>query len=472
MGEAEKLAFTFGDFRLGAHLLEHRGALVPLAPKAVDLLYLLASHAPAIVTKEEIFEAVWPGTFVVESSLARNVSVIRKALEERAEGPFIETIPKRGYRFVAPVTGGQDAGPGAAATAGAPAMARRFPLRFPRRWLVYGGLAAAAAWAIWIAQRSPSRVEEAAEERIGHHILRQGTPAAARKAVESFEKAAREQPNSAGAHAGLAQSLAMLPTLGAGGTRDLHRAREEARLALKLDAKHPSALLADGLTRLLLDWDLSGAESAYRRVLALDPKRVDAYFFYAQLLSWTGRGAEAVALLERARRIDPVSPVIGAKLGHVHYEQKQFDRAAAEFQAVLEREPHYSLAHYYLGLTYGFLGRYEEAERELAAAELNPGLVATDRAWLRLRQGDAGPARRAYADMLRMTDAGQVDRGTPLLLAVALGDFPRAYRALAEAAERREAMFLGALSDPRLEALRRDAGYAAFLAKRLPGARR
>jgi DNA-binding winged helix-turn-helix (wHTH) protein/tetratricopeptide (TPR) repeat protein len=460
--------YAFGDFRLDPAILEHRGTLVPLAPKALDLLYLLVSRAPAMVTKEEIFDAVWPGTFVVESSLARNVSVIRKALEERAAGPFIETIPKRGYRFVAPleqVGGGEAKAPAPTeAIPAAPSDPSSAPWSRNRRItaIALTGMAAIALAAmLWILRPPPPEVDQA-DERIAQHLVSKVTPAELRKAIAYFEKAVKEHPSSASAHAGLAKALALLPGFGAGGQPELLRAREEAQVALRLDGNHPAALLALGITQGVTDWDFAGSERSLRRAIAADPRRADAYFALSQLLSFNGRAGESLDLMERARRLDPVSPLLGTQYGRLLYNQRQFERAATELRAVLEREPHFTLAHYYLGLTYGFLGRYGDADRHLSAAELNEDVLKTDRAWLSLQRGDPKPARDRYAEVRRMVENGQVGPTSTLLLAVALGDFDEALSGLEKGLPSRDGAILVVHSDPRLEPLRGDPRYRAF----------
>ncbi len=85
-------------------LLLKSGKAVPLTPKAFDLLAFLASNPGRLLTKDELMQAVWPDAVVEESNLAYNVSAIRKALgEDGLSERFIETVPKRGYRFIAPI---------------------------------------------------------------------------------------------------------------------------------------------------------------------------------------------------------------------------------------------------------------------------------------------------------------------------------------------------------------------------------
>ena len=94
----------FGPFRLDAakRVLWRDGAIVPLPPKAVDLLVALVEQRGDVVTKDELMKRVWPDTFVEEANLSVNVSALRKALgEDDAGRPYIETLSRRGYRFAA-----------------------------------------------------------------------------------------------------------------------------------------------------------------------------------------------------------------------------------------------------------------------------------------------------------------------------------------------------------------------------------
>jgi TolB-like protein/Tfp pilus assembly protein PilF len=98
--------FEFGAYRLEAQsgMLFREGAHVPLPPKAAELLVALVQAAGSALTREELLQRLWPNTVVEEGSLSSQISLLRKALGERPKAQdFIETLPKRGYRFVAPV---------------------------------------------------------------------------------------------------------------------------------------------------------------------------------------------------------------------------------------------------------------------------------------------------------------------------------------------------------------------------------
>ena len=98
--------YEFGPFRLNAteHLLQRGDELVPLTPKVIDTLLLLVQNTGHVVEKNVLMQELWPDSFVEESSLTQNISLLRRALSEGNGSPsYIETIPKRGYRFVADV---------------------------------------------------------------------------------------------------------------------------------------------------------------------------------------------------------------------------------------------------------------------------------------------------------------------------------------------------------------------------------
>jgi DNA-binding winged helix-turn-helix (wHTH) protein/TolB-like protein/Tfp pilus assembly protein PilF len=99
-------SYKFGNFQLDPteHLLLRDGQAVPLTPKTFDLLVFLVSHPGRLVTKDQILAAVWPESFVEEANLTVSVSALRKALGERpGEKQYIDTVPKKGYRFTAAV---------------------------------------------------------------------------------------------------------------------------------------------------------------------------------------------------------------------------------------------------------------------------------------------------------------------------------------------------------------------------------
>jgi Tol biopolymer transport system component/DNA-binding winged helix-turn-helix (wHTH) protein len=97
--------YEFGSYRLDIRerILLRDGHHVPLPPKALETLIVLVENSGHILEKDELLKRVWPDTFVEEGNLAKKISDLRKILGEEQSDHYIETIPKRGYRFVAPV---------------------------------------------------------------------------------------------------------------------------------------------------------------------------------------------------------------------------------------------------------------------------------------------------------------------------------------------------------------------------------
>lgn len=95
----------FGTFRLipDERLLLREGEPVSLPPKVFDALVLLVENEGHLIGKNDLLDRLWPDSFVEEATLARTISSLRKALGENGGTKYIETVPKRGYRFVAPV---------------------------------------------------------------------------------------------------------------------------------------------------------------------------------------------------------------------------------------------------------------------------------------------------------------------------------------------------------------------------------
>src|SRR5262249_11247695 len=106
MSTPDNNLYEFEPFLLdaGNRILLKEGVTVRLTPKAFDTLLVLVQHAMQVVEKEQLLRDVWPETFVEEGSLSRNIHELRKALgDDSSEPRYIETIPRRGYRFIAPV---------------------------------------------------------------------------------------------------------------------------------------------------------------------------------------------------------------------------------------------------------------------------------------------------------------------------------------------------------------------------------
>lgn len=120
--------YEFGRFRLvpSEHILLRNGQIVHLTPKAFEILLVLVENHGHVVDKGELLDKVWSGAFVEETNLTKNISILRKILNESDSGnAYIETFPKRGYRFSSPVRSGIDRSQATATTATPPNLFSR-----------------------------------------------------------------------------------------------------------------------------------------------------------------------------------------------------------------------------------------------------------------------------------------------------------------------------------------------------------
>ena len=102
----EKHLYSFGEFSLNVedHTLSRNGETVPVTPKMFDLLLVLVQNPGRVLRKDFLMQSVWPDSFVEEGNITFNIRQLRKALDDNAQSPiYIETIPRRGYRFLPPV---------------------------------------------------------------------------------------------------------------------------------------------------------------------------------------------------------------------------------------------------------------------------------------------------------------------------------------------------------------------------------
>lgn len=168
-----KSFYEFGPFRLepDEHLLLRGDKSFPLAPKAFELLIFLVQNPGRLLTREQIMRAVWLDSFVEEANLTVWISVLRKTLGEGEGAPqYIETVPKKGYRFIAEVQAGTTPEPAEAQTmAAVPTSVRELSVRVNNNGAVLDKATAVPAIEVaGIADvNAPSRLtsEEAASAR-------------------------------------------------------------------------------------------------------------------------------------------------------------------------------------------------------------------------------------------------------------------------------------------------------------------
>jgi TolB-like protein/DNA-binding winged helix-turn-helix (wHTH) protein/Tfp pilus assembly protein PilF len=297
---------------------------------------------------------------------------------------------------------------------------------------------------------------------LGNYYLnrRLSRPGSNNTAMDYYQKALALDPNYAAAYAGLAEAY-LSQTLSA---RTAGKARDAARRALELDDRNADAHAALGVVHLLYEWDWRSSEREFRRALELNPGLAEGHAHFAVYWWAMGKPERALEEAEIANRIDPLS--VNHCLGRFYYFNRQYDRAAAEYQKVLAADPDHAMAHFFLGIVYTKMGREKEAVEELERASDLQGDAELARV-LRSAFASGGyrGAMRAWLDDTKK----KVDRGVEQALSVAieyarLGEKEQALNWLERAAdERSRALVYEIRTDPQFDILRDNPRYRQLI---------
>jgi len=416
--------FEFGEFRLdeARRLLFASGQAVRILPKAFDLLLFLIQHRDQVVTKDALLAAVWPDTFVEEANLAQNISVVRKVLGESPQDHrFIVTVPRRGYRFTAPV---RERRPGEAETVRASELCLK-----------------------------------------GRHLLNRRLTETLSQAIALFLDSTNEDPTYAPAWVGLADAYALLSLYGASMPRDvLPQSKAAAQTALGLDPGLAAAHNALAVVELFYEWNWPAAEAAFRRAIEIDPGYADAHQRYGMYLTAMGRFPEARASLDRAQAAEPLSRIIATIAGYPDYYAREYDAAIRQYRRVLQVDPNFSMAHFRLGLAYAEQGRHDEAlsELERSNALSNDRDVVAALGRVHAMRGNREQAEAAIAELEVRSQDMFVPSYAVAVIHAALGDQALACTWLERAVDERSYWVMYLNVDPALDGLRREPRFEAL----------
>ena len=236
----------------------------------------------------------------------------------------------------------------------------------------------------------------------GAFLLNKRTVPDLHLAIRFFGAAIAKDTSYARAYAALANSYSLLGGYSALPPKAIYaRARVAALRALQLDSLLPDAHTAFALIVQNSSMDWQTAEREFRRAIELNPNYATAHHWYAEQLMWRGRFDEALRESERARRLDPLSLIIAADNGAIWFYARQYDRAIAKWQSILEVDPEFPRAHLIIS-AYIEKGMYAEA---LADVERRRHVIAAPVYWSELasiygRAGRVAEARAALGKLL------------------------------------------------------------------------
>jgi tetratricopeptide (TPR) repeat protein len=172
-------------------------------------------------------------------------------------------------------------------------------------------------------------------------------------AISYFNQAVAKDPGYALAYSGLADVYGVLADYGGDPSETYPKSNAAARKALELDATlaHPHAVL--GGNEMEYDWDFAGGEAEYKKAFELDPNDATAHQWYADDIgNIGGREQEALAEINRAHQLDPLSPIISEEVGAIHIWARQYDEAIAICKKVANENPTFAPVHACLADSY------------------------------------------------------------------------------------------------------------------------
>jgi TolB-like protein/DNA-binding winged helix-turn-helix (wHTH) protein/lipoprotein NlpI len=186
------------------------------------------------------------------------------------------------------------------------------------------------------------------------------------KSVQHFQEAIDKDPHYAPAYSGLAAAYAGMVEFGQMTPSDAYpKSAAAARKALAIDQASSQAHTALQWSLVYYDHDWAAAEREFRRALELNPSNAEARSHYAKFLAALGRFDEALEQIERARQLDPVSPLIGVTAAQIAFWQRHYDAALAQLAKLREMDPNFPPMYWTLAHVYEATGKNAEASEAI-----------------------------------------------------------------------------------------------------------
>ena len=301
----------------------------------------------------------------------------------------------------------------------------------------------------------------------GRHHWNRRTSAGTRKGIEYFHQAIQRDPQYAAAYAGLARAYDTMGTYNfIAPSEAFSQAATAAARALELDPALPEAHTALGGVLFTHNWDWQRAEAEFRRALALDPNSADAYHWYSDFLSAMGRSEEAIASIQRAHSLEPLSLTINMSVAVCYFYARRYDDAIAQQKRTLELDPTFAPAFRNLGGAYEEKGMWNEAiDAFMRAGSLSPGdLTATGLlAHAYAKSGRRDEATHLIRELMEQSKTRYVSPYTMAAIHVGMGDTEQAFENLEKAFTSRDRGMVWIKVAPRLDALRSDPRFSDIL---------
>ena len=444
--------YYFGRFRFDAseRVLFCDGEPVHLTPKTLSVLRLLVENAGHIVEKDELMRQCWADSFVEEANLAQTICTLRHTLgESRDRGEYIQTVHRRGYRFVAKVST-QDFD--------SSVYAKKLDLGLPNQ------------------QKIPPADDSTERGRAyhlymrGRHYWRKYTAEGLSAGIGYFRQAIKVDPDYTPAYVGFGDCYYRLANIQLVPGKAMAKAKAAVLKALSMNALHIDDTLAEahallGLIRMFYDRDWPAAESEFKRAVALAPASALVHKRYGWALGMLARFDEAISEIEQALDLEPRSADPRTGLGIILHLARSYDAAIAQAQMALDAEPEFFPAHVLLGISHLQQGRVAVAVKELEKAASLADIPWT-LGYLGYAYGVSGRRRQALKVLGQLKQQSERAYGSPYAFALVhngLGHKEEALQFLEKTFEDRNEMPGFVKTSPEFDNLRSDKRFGALL---------
>ena len=349
-GQFRTVDIGAGQWDPARRRLSVRGQNVKLPWRVTECLKTLIEAQGAAVTKEDLERRIWNGTLVDGSSLAQCISAVRRALDPAGDGEsHIETLPRVGYRWAAPIL------PALALPAEAPDAA---PVRRLPRFAYFAAIVALAAAVVYGLQFQArmAKTKMALElTQEGLKLIRRSNTAHGAKAAPLFREALDLVPNFGLALAGLAEGSARYGWVASGAASDL------ARHSIRAEPGCGECQAIAGYIFMTREWRWKESGDLLASSVKLEPGKIQLRCWYATWLTIHGRFDEAAGQAESAIRIDPALPAAHSTLAMVRYFQGYFDEAIEAGQKSVAIDANHQPGYAWLYRTYMTTGQDVDA---------------------------------------------------------------------------------------------------------------
>jgi len=458
LGPSEDRVVVFDRYVLEvrARRLLLKGSPIALPARAFDLLVILVEQRGTAVSRERLYQLLWPNGFVEDGNLTQNIYLLRRILDPSGNGRrFIETLPRHGYRFAAPVT-----------TLNRPLLTVRWnvPAFHVFRVAIATFVAILTVLLSGSAQRSeisPLGPQAATSYALGVYHWNMRTPEQIDRSIGYFKQTIALAPRNPLGYAGLAGVYAIkAENMDAGSAGDVLLAQRYRDDALSRDPNNAEAHAVSAFIDERFHHDAAAAEREYAIVFAFKPGYATAHHWHAVMRLTRGDIGGALAEWELAHRLDPTSEVISRWLGIAYFYAHRPDDAIAMLTETINLQPGDHEAWIQLASAQEQRGRFAQAIAALERVRRNVPhkgpYVAVLEARVKVVSRHGVADASTLAQVQRIAATKNIDPAALAYFFAALGRRDEVLSLLRRSAQKYDMYVSMEQYDPRFDALRSD----------------